>query len=182
MTRLESDEAEKRNFYFSFFFEDISPLGESLVSLLWISGDVYPGFQSQSGSCASSPACNGFLRFTSGASPTKLLLLLFMASIAAEPFWSNYFFEHWYTDTQDWVSGIVYALTIWTTEKEKETSGDKRFCASDSIYCLSPKAHADTYHLQFRLPLKQHDNNATVLHKWITIASGDLILFCVQKT
>ena len=64
----------------------------------------------------------------------------------------------------------------------KKTLGDAGFCASDSIYCLSPKAHADTYHLQFRLPLRQYDNNDAVLHKWSKIASGDLILFCVQKT
>ena len=112
MTRLESDETVKRNFYFSFFLEDISPFIGSLVSLLWISGDICLGFQR---SCASSFACNGFPWFTPDATPTELLLLLFMASIAAEPFWSTYFFKHWYTDTQDWVCGTVYALTIWTT-------------------------------------------------------------------
>ena len=43
-----------------------------LIPLLWTSGDVCPGFQSQGGfPClhASSPAHNGFLRFTSGATP-----------------------------------------------------------------------------------------------------------------
>ena len=36
--------------------------------------------------CASLSACNGFLRFTSGATPADH----FMTSMAAEPFWSTY--------------------------------------------------------------------------------------------
>ena len=43
-----------------------------LLPLFWTSGDVCPGFQSQGGFPrlrASSPAHNGFLRFTSGATP-----------------------------------------------------------------------------------------------------------------
>ena len=43
-----------------------------LIPLFWTSGDVCPGFQSQGGFPhlrASSPAHNGFLRFTSGATP-----------------------------------------------------------------------------------------------------------------
>ena len=43
-----------------------------LIPLLWTSGDVCPGFQSQGGFPrlhASSPVHNGFLRFTSGATP-----------------------------------------------------------------------------------------------------------------
>ena len=47
----------------------------SLIVLLLTSGDVVPLFQSQGGSarlCASPLACNGFLRFTSGATPADL--------------------------------------------------------------------------------------------------------------
>ena len=43
-----------------------------LIPLFWTSGEVCPGFQSQDGFphlCASSPVHNGFLRFTSGATP-----------------------------------------------------------------------------------------------------------------
>ena len=39
--------------------------------------------------CALSPACNGFLRFTSGATPADLLVV----SMTAEPFLST----HWHT-------------------------------------------------------------------------------------
>ena len=56
----------------------------SLVPTFWTSGDAGPGFQSQGRFPrlhASSPACNGFLRFTSGATPADLL--------AAEPFFIN---------------------------------------------------------------------------------------------
>ena len=64
-------------FFFFFFFLNnfckaqvlfVGPL----IPLFWTSGDVCPGFQSQGGFphlCASSPAHNGFLRFTSGATP-----------------------------------------------------------------------------------------------------------------
>ena len=44
--------------------------------MFWTSGDVSPGFQSQEWIphlCALSPACNEFLRFTSGATPADLL-------------------------------------------------------------------------------------------------------------
>ena len=47
----------------------------SLMPLFWTSGNVCPGFQSQGGSpglCALLPACNGILRFTSGAIPADL--------------------------------------------------------------------------------------------------------------
>ena len=56
-----------------------------LTPLLWTSGDVYPGFQSQGGSPhlrASSPVCNRFLRFTSGATPADHLV----TSMAPQPF------------------------------------------------------------------------------------------------
>ena len=49
------------------------------------SGDVCPKFQSQGRLvhlCALSPACNGFLRFNSGATPADLLA----ASMVTEPF------------------------------------------------------------------------------------------------
>ena len=48
----------------------------TLILLLWTSGDICPGFQSQGGFyhlCALSPVCNGFLRFTSGVTPAVLL-------------------------------------------------------------------------------------------------------------
>ena len=53
-----------------------------LIPLFWTSGDICPGFQSQGeplALCAPSPVHNGFLRFTSGATPADLL----RASIAA---------------------------------------------------------------------------------------------------
>ena len=64
-------------FLFNFFFlQDISPFcGTPSVT----SGDVCPGFQKQGGSLAcmfSSPVCTGFLRFTSGATPTDPLSFL----------------------------------------------------------------------------------------------------------
>ena len=49
-----------------------------LIPLFWTFGDVCPGFQSQDGFLA----CNGFLRFTSGAAPADL----FSASMVAELF------------------------------------------------------------------------------------------------
>ena len=51
--------------------------------MFWTSGVVYPEFQR-----ISSPLCNGFLRFTYGATPTDLLV----ASMAAEPFLSMYLY------------------------------------------------------------------------------------------
>ena len=53
---------------------------------VWISYGACPGFQSQSESRhwhVLSPARNGFVRFTSGATPTDLLA----ASMTAELFW-----------------------------------------------------------------------------------------------
>ena len=47
-----------------------------LIPLFWTSGDVCPGFQSQGGFpqlCASSPAHNIFLRFTSGVTPADCI-------------------------------------------------------------------------------------------------------------
>ena len=58
---------------------------EPLIPLFWISGEVFPGFQSQGGfPClrASSPVHSRFLRFTSGATPADLL----STSIVAKPF------------------------------------------------------------------------------------------------
>ena len=46
------------------------------MPLCWTSGDVCAGFQSQGGSplfCASLSVCNGFLRFTSDATPADCL-------------------------------------------------------------------------------------------------------------
>ena len=67
----------------TFFFE------WPLIPLFWASGEICPGFQSQTGSPdlrASSPMCNRILTFTSGATPADLLV----ASMAAELFRSTY--------------------------------------------------------------------------------------------
>ena len=56
-----------------------------LIPLFWISCSICPWFQSQGGFphlCALSPVCNGFLRFTSGATPADLLAI----SMAVELF------------------------------------------------------------------------------------------------
>ena len=55
-----------------------------LIPLFKTSGDICGGFQSQGGFPrlhVLMPACNGFHRFTSGATPVDL----FMASMAANP-------------------------------------------------------------------------------------------------
>ena len=60
-----------------------------LIPVFWTSGDFYTGIQSQgvfSGLYASSPVCDGFLRFISGATPADLLA----TSIVAEPFRFTY--------------------------------------------------------------------------------------------
>ena len=60
-------------FFFLKFLEDTSPFSGALF---WTSDDVSSGFQSQSGSPylrASSRACNGIIRFTSGATPADHL-------------------------------------------------------------------------------------------------------------
>ena len=60
-----------------------------LIPLFWTSGDVYPGFQSQSGyPClhAFLPVCNKIPRFTSAATPADL----FVARIVPELFQSMY--------------------------------------------------------------------------------------------
>ena len=78
------EETGQKVFTFSFLiiFEGIRPffLG-ALIPFLWTSCDVCPGFQNPHLRDLL-PACEGFLRFTSGASPPSLL----EASIAAEPF------------------------------------------------------------------------------------------------
>ena len=72
---------------FFFKLKDISHLGGGGAQIppFWTSGDVCPGFQNQGGSTrlyASLLACNGFLRFTSGAIPADLLVV----SMAAKSF------------------------------------------------------------------------------------------------
>ena len=53
------------------------------IPLFWTSGDVCPGFHGWIPSLdASFPVCNGFLRFTTGATPADLLVV----SMEAEPF------------------------------------------------------------------------------------------------
>ena len=59
-------------------------LGILVLSAIGFKGRVDPHL------CASSPACNAFLRFTSGVTAADLLT----ASMAAEHFWSTYFFRH----------------------------------------------------------------------------------------
>ena len=44
-----------------------------LKFLFWTFGDVWPGFQSQGRLIPFPPACNGFLTFTSSATPAELL-------------------------------------------------------------------------------------------------------------
>ena len=57
-----------------------------LIPLFWTSSDICPGFQRQSPHLHTlSPVCNGFLRFTSGATPAYLL----MASMAVDAFLSK---------------------------------------------------------------------------------------------
>ena len=65
------------------------------MPLFWTSGNICHGFQSQGlSTClhASSPTCNGFLRFTSGVTPADLLV----ASMAAKPFQSTYLHTYKY--------------------------------------------------------------------------------------
>ena len=66
---------------------------EPLILLCWTSGNVCLGFKARMDPfdlCASSPACNGFLIFTSGVTPTDLLT----ARMAAKSFWSTYLYMH----------------------------------------------------------------------------------------
>ena len=64
-----------------------------LIPLCWTSGDVCPGFQSQSATpclCTSSTVHNGFLRFTSGVTAADFLF----DSMAADPLWSTYLYTY----------------------------------------------------------------------------------------
>ena len=76
---------------------EISPFVGLLINLSWTSSDVCPGFWSQWIRCLSgaSPACNGFLRFTSGATPADLM----MASMVAEPFMIHILGKSWIRST-----------------------------------------------------------------------------------
>ena len=59
-------------FVFLIFYRTQALFVGPLIPLFWTSGDVCPGLQSQGGFPrlrASSPVHNGFLRFTSGATP-----------------------------------------------------------------------------------------------------------------
>ena len=52
-----------------------------LIPLFWTSGDVCPGLQNQGDPfCGFLPACNRFLRFTSGSTPANLLVASMAAS------------------------------------------------------------------------------------------------------
>ena len=56
----------------------------ALISLFWISGDIYTGFQNQVGSPifqASSPRQDEFLRFTSAVMPNNLLTTIIGAEL-----------------------------------------------------------------------------------------------------
>ena len=66
---------------FCFFFKnkclELSFFVGPLIPLFWTSGDICPGFQDQGGFPhlhASSPANNGFCRFTSGVTPGTFLV------------------------------------------------------------------------------------------------------------
>ena len=67
-----------------------------LIPLFWTSGDICRGLPGWIPHVyASSPACGGFLRFTSGVTPTDLLV----SSIAAAPFYPHtctHLFKHWW--------------------------------------------------------------------------------------
>ena len=70
--------AISRSFFIMFFkkkqLEGISPFCGATEPLFWTSSDVCPGFQSHGGSFSCVlPCLHGFLRFTSGATPTDLL-------------------------------------------------------------------------------------------------------------
>ena len=73
---------------------------EPLISLFWVSGDLCPGFRSQGGPPhlhASLTVHDGFLRFTSNATPADLLV----ASVAAKLFSSPYL-QTTIGGAQDW--------------------------------------------------------------------------------
>ena len=76
------------NFFFKFLM-DTCPFMGPLIPLFWTSGDVCLQFQSQGGTPhlhASSLACNGILRFTSGVTSADLL----EANMAAKSFQSTF--------------------------------------------------------------------------------------------
>ena len=58
----------------------------ALITLFWTSDDVCLGFKNQSRSHHLHASCSRILIFTSGVTPTDLLV----ASVAAEPLWSTY--------------------------------------------------------------------------------------------
>ena len=73
--RIHTGEDKFFFFFFNFWKTQVFFVGP-LIPLFWTSGDVSPGFQSQGGSPhlhAFLPACNEFLRFTSGATPVDCI-------------------------------------------------------------------------------------------------------------
>ena len=69
--------------HFTFFLKKVLFVGPQ-VPLFWTSGDVSPGFQNNVGSPhvqALSPACNGFVIFTSGV----ILADFLVTGMAADP-------------------------------------------------------------------------------------------------
>ena len=58
-----------------------------------------------------SPAHNRFLRFTFGEKTGNFL----MAIIAAEPFWSTYFFKQWWNSNSYYSVWQTGAPTVWIT-------------------------------------------------------------------
>ena len=84
-------------FFINIFWRTLVLFVEPLILLFWISGEVYPGFQSQDSPPhlhALSPAHDGLFRFISGVTSADLLV----ANMAAELFWSMYLcmYEYWW--------------------------------------------------------------------------------------
>ena len=106
-----------------------------LTPLFWTSGDVYPGFKSQGG-CpllhVLSPACNGILIFTSGATPADLLVV----NMAVELFWSTYL---WTSIGGAWVWHLLcHCPRAWDKTDAPPTElcrlGKKPICISFSLH------------------------------------------------
>ena len=102
--------------FFSFLEDTSSFCGVTGThSCFWTSGDICPGILKVRVDplYVLSPAQSRFLRFTFGEKPGNCL----MAIIAAQPFWSTYFFKQWRNSNRStyysvWQTG---APTVWIT-------------------------------------------------------------------
>ena len=98
--------------FFLKFLEDIIPsCGATNNRFFFTSGDFYAGIQSQavfSGLYASSPVCDGSLRFISDATPADLLA----TSIVAEPFRFTYMkcLSFCYSRWRNWMKFPQYRI------------------------------------------------------------------------